>query len=177
MTIFFALLLILVLLASWVLTLLSLPGNWAMVVATAVYAYFVPAGSPAGIGWKVVAATVVLAVVGEIVELVAGAAETTRAGGTRRGAALALMGSVVGALVGVFVGLPIPLVGSVVAAVLCAGLGAMAGAILGEVWAGRKLDASLHVGTAAFRGRLLGTLGKMLVGGLIVAVVIAALVL
>jgi uncharacterized protein len=177
MTILFALLLIVVLLASWALTLLSLPGNWLMVAATALYACFVPAASPAGIGWKVVAATVVLAVVGEVVELAAGAAETTRAGGTRRGAALALVGSVVGALVGVLVGLPIPLAGSVVAAVLFAGLGAMAGAMLGEVWAGRKLDASWKIGAAAFRGRLLGTLGKMLIGGLIVAVVVAALVL
>jgi uncharacterized protein len=61
--------------------------------------------------------------------------------------------------------------------VLFAGLGAMAGAMLGEVWAGRKLDASWKIGTAAFRGRLMGTLGKMLIGGLIVAMVVAALVL
>ena len=87
------------------------------------------------------------------------------------------MGSIVGAVVGLFVGLPIPLAGSVIAALLFAGLGTMAGAMLGEVWAGRNLGASWPVGTAAFRGRLLGTLGKFLVGGLIVVTVVVALVL
>ena len=177
MTLLFALLLIIVLLASWVLTLLSLPGNWLMVTATAVYAYLVPAGSRAAIGWKVVVAILVLAALGEVVELLAGAAGAARAGGSRRGAALALLGSLVGAIVGVVVGLPIPLAGSVIAALLFAGLGAMAGAILGEVWVGRNLGASWQIGAAAFRGRLIGTLGKMLIGGLIVATVIAALVL
>ena len=177
MTLLIALLLIVVLLASWALTLVSLPGNWLMVTATALYAYLMPAKSPVAIGWKTVVAILVLAALGEVVELLAGAAGAARAGGTRRGAALALVGSIVGAVVGLFVGLPIPLAGSVIAALLFAGLGAMAGAMLGEVWAGRNLGASWPVGTAAFRGRLLGTLGKMLIGGLIVAVIIAALVL
>jgi uncharacterized protein len=173
MTLLFALLLIAVLLAGWALTLLSLPGNWLMVAATAVYAWF----APAVIGWKVVAAILVLAALGEVVELLSGAAGTARAGGSRRGAALALAGSVAGAIVGLLVGLPIPLAGSLVAALLFAGLGAMAGAMLGEVWAGRDLAASWRIGAAAFRGRLLGAAAKMLVGGLIVAIVIAALVL
>jgi uncharacterized protein len=177
MTVFLALLLIVVLLACWALTLLSLPGNWLMAAATAVYAYCRPADSPAGIGWKVVAAVLVLAALGEVVELLAATVGTSRAGGSRRGAALALVGSIVGALVGVLVGFPIPLAGSVLAALLFAGLGAMAGAILGEVWAGRTLGTSWQIGAAAFRGRLIGTLGKMLIGGLIVAVVVAALVL
>jgi len=38
MAIFFALLLILVLLACWAFTLMGMPGNWLMVAATAVYA-------------------------------------------------------------------------------------------------------------------------------------------
>jgi uncharacterized protein len=177
MTLLFALLLVVVLLASWGLTLLSLPGNWLMVAATAIYACFVPAASPAGIGWKVVAAILVLAALGEVIELLSGVAATARAGGSRRGAALALVGSLVGAIVGVFVGLPIPLAGSVIAALLCAGLGAMAGAMLGEIWAGRNFDASWRIGFAAFRGRLLGAAAKTLIGGLIVATVIAALVL
>ena len=101
----------------------------------------------------------------------------TRAGGSRRAAVLSLAGSIAGGILGILIGLPVPLVGSVVAAVLCAGLGAMAGAIAGELWLGQDPDASWQIGKAAFWGRLFGTLGKLLVGGVMVAVVLAALVL
>jgi len=113
-TLLLALLLIVLLVAGWMLTLVGLPGNWLMVGTTAVYAWLVPAQSRAAIGWKVVAAMLVLAVLGEVVELLAGALGAARAGGSRRGAALALVGSLAGALVGAVVGLPIPLVGSLV---------------------------------------------------------------
>lgn len=176
MTAFFlALLLIVVLMMGWLLTLVGMPGNWLMVTATAVYAYFVPTESAAAVGWPVVLAILVLAIFGEIIELVAGAFGTARAGGSRRGAVFALLGSIIGSIVGFVVGLPIPLIGSIVAAVLFAGLGAMAGAILGEQSAGRDADHSWRIGQAAFWGRLAGTLGKVLAGGMIVAVVLIAL--
>ena len=174
-TIFFALLLIVVLLASWVLTVLGMPGNWLMVMATATYAYFVPADSSAAMGWKVVVALAVLASLGEILELLAAAAGTVRAGGSRRGAALALLGSIIGGLLGIVIGLPIPLVGSLLAVLFFAGLGAAAGAILGEISAGKNMATSWRISKAAFWGRLAGTLGKMLVGAVMVAVVAAAL--
>ncbi len=177
MAVVFAILLITVLLASWLLTLLGLPGNWLMVVATAVYAFLMPAQSPAALGWKMVLALLVLAALGEVVELVAGAAGTARVGGSRKGAVLALAGSITGGIVGIFIGLPIPLVGPLVAVVLSAGLGAMAGAILGESWAGKSLGESWQIGKAAFWGRLAGTSGKLLVGVVMVAVVVTALVL
>jgi uncharacterized protein len=176
-TLILVLLLIVVLLASWVLTLLGMPGNWLMVVATATYAYFVPADSAAAVGWKVVAILAVLAGLGELVELVAVAAGTVRAGGSRRGAVLALFGSIVGALLGVCIGLPVPLVGSLLAALFFAGLGAAVGAILGEISAGKNMAASLQISKGAFWGRLIGTMGKMLVGAVMLAVVAAALVL
>jgi hypothetical protein len=174
MAIFFALLLILVLLGCWSLTLLGLAGNWLMVVATAAYVYLVPAQSPAAIGWRTVIAILVLAALGEIVELLAGAMGVTKTGGSRRGAVMALVGSIVGSILGVFIGVPIPLIGSVVAAVFFAGLGAMAGAILGETWAGRDADMSWRIGRAAFWGRLAGTLGKMLLGAVMIVIVVAA---
>jgi uncharacterized protein len=177
MTFIFALLLVIVLLASWLLTLLSLPGNWLMVLATATYAFFVPPDSPAGISWKVVVATLVMAALGEIIELVAGAAGTAKAGGTRRGALFALAGSILGSILGIFIGLPIPLVGPIFAALLFACLGATAGAMLGEFSAGRTLATTWQVGKAAFAGRLLGTLAKILLGATMLLVVIAALLL
>jgi len=175
MAVVWALLLIAILVVSWLLTLLGLPGNWLIVAATAAHAYLVPAGSSTAIGWKVVVALLVLATLGEIVELLAGAAGTTRAGGSKRGALLALVGSVVGGLVGICIGLPIPLVGPIVAAVLFAGLGAMAGAILGESWAGQNLRESWQIGRSAFWGRLAGTLAKITIGAVMIVIVMVTL--
>lgn len=176
MTIFFALLLIVVLLVCLALTMFGMPGNWLIVAATAVYACLTPAQSSAAIGWKPIAILLVLAALGEVIELLAATMGTAKAGGSRRGAVLALAGSIVGAVLGIFVGIPIPLVGPILAALLFAGLGALAGAMLGELWAGKDLDASWRIGKAAFRGRLAGTLGKMLLGAVMVAVVVVALV-
>jgi hypothetical protein len=87
---------------------------------------------------------------------------------------LALLGSLTGAVLGVIIGLPIPLAGSVVAAVLFAALGALAGAMAGELWAGKNLLASWHIGKLAFWGRLAGTLGKVLIAAVMIAVVAAS---
>ena len=114
--------------------------------------------------------------VGEIVELVAWGIGVARAGGSRRGAVFALFGSLAGTLAGVFLGGPIPVVGSMVAAVLFTALGAMARAVLGETTAGRGLDASLGIGGLAVAGRLAGTLGKMLVGAMMIAAVLVGMV-
>jgi uncharacterized protein len=177
MSLLYVLMLIVVLLASWALTLLGMPGNWFMILAVATYVYLMPAESAMAIGWNVVIVLLALAILGEILELLAGGLGAAKAGGSKRGAALALAGSLTGGIVGIFLGMPIPLVGSLFASLLFAGLGAMAGAILGEMWAGRGLDRSWNIGKAAFWGRLAGTLGKVLVGATMVAVVMAALVL
>jgi hypothetical protein len=176
LTVFFALLLILILLACLALTLFGLPGNWLIVVATVVYACLKPTGSTAAIGWRPIVILVVIAALGEIVELSAATVGTAKAGGSRRGAALALVCSIVGAIIGMFVGIPVPLMGSILGALLFAGVGALAGAIAGERWAGKDWGTSWRIGKAAFRGRLAGTLAKMSLGGLMVLVVIVALV-
>lgn len=161
---FWAILLLLALVAGWLLTLFSLPGNWLMVAAAALYAWLVPPESPVQLEWGWVAALVVLALLGEALELLAGALGAKRGGGSKRGMALAIVGSVVGSIAGAFIGLPIPIVGSVIAAVLFAALGALGGAMLGEHWKGRTLDESWKVGQGAFWGRLLGTVAKISIG-------------
>ena len=172
-----AMLLILVLVASWGLDWLGLPGNWLIVMVTAVYAYFVPAESSVAIGWSTVLVILVLAVLGEVLEFVAGAMGVAKLGGTRRGAVMALVGSFVGAMVGMVVGLPIPVVGSVVASVLLASVGALVGAILGERGQGRSCRENWRIGKGAFWGRMLGTLGKTGIGAIMIAVVVVALAL
>lgn len=176
MSFFWAVLLVLVLLLSWVLTLLGMPGNWLMVAAAIGYVLLVPAESPVAIGWVTVIVLLALAGVGELLEFLAGALGVTKAGGSKRGTVLALVGSLVGGVIGLFVGVPIPIVGPLFGAVLLAGAGAFVGAVLGERWKGREFDESMKIGQAAFWGRLLGTVAKSAVGAIMVVSAIIALV-
>ena len=175
MNVFWACLLVIILLAGWLMTVLGMPGNWMMALAVVGYVLLVPERSPVAIGWPVAIALGLLAAVGELLEFLAGALGVAKAGGSKRGALLAMLGSIAGGIAGLFIGVPIPIVGPIVAALLFAGLGALAGAMLGERWYGRGLDKSWQIGKAAFWGRLLGTLAKTAVGAVMVVVVVAAL--
>ncbi|MGC3968997.1 MAG: DUF456 family protein [Pirellulales bacterium] len=53
----------------------------------------------------------------------------------------------------------------------------MIGAILGEMWKGRDVDHALHVGNAAAWGRLVGSLAKICVASIMVAVTLASVLL
>ena len=174
MTLLWAVLFVLAVLAFWCTNLFGLPGNWLIVATAALYAWLIPEGNWA-IGWPTVAVITGLALLGELAELVASAAGVKKVGGTRLGAVLALIGSVIGAFAGIFIGVPIPIIGSVVAALLFAGLGALAGAMLGETMQGKSLAASWKVGQAAFWGRLIGTFAKALIGAVMAGTAIAAL--
>jgi len=176
MSFLYAFLLFLVLLAAWLMTVVGMPGNWTMVVVTALYAWLAPADSVTAIGWGVVLAMAILAGIGELLEAGAGAMGVAKAGGSKRGAALALLGSMIGGIVGVVIGVPIPVVGQLVAAVLFAGFGALGGAIAGELWKGRQLEQSWEIGKGAFWGRLLGTAAKIMIGSIMLAVATVAMV-
>lgn len=162
---------------GWGMTLFCLPGTWLIVIGTALYAYLVPNEWRVDIGWIAVAVVFCLAVLGEIIESLAVAFGATRAGGSKRAAVLALGGSIGGGLVGGILGVPIPVIGSVIAVVFGAACGATAGAMIGEHWKGRTAEEGWEVGKAAFWGRLLGTVGKIIVASAMVAVVLASLVL
>src|SRR3954471_516837 len=125
---------------AWMLQALGLPGNWLIVAAAAAYALWWPVEGRLAIGWNTVIALLALAVLGELAELAAGAAGVAKAGGSRRGAVLAIIGSLVGSMLGVCVGIPIPIIGSLVAAVVFGGMGALMGAMIGEQWKGRDID-------------------------------------
>jgi uncharacterized protein YqgC (DUF456 family) len=169
-------LLILVLVVGWCMTMLSMPGNWVMVAAAGLFAWWSPPSGP-NIGWPVFFLLLGLAVVAELLELAASALGASRAGGSRRGAVLAIFGSMIGALAGAMIGLPIPVVGSLVAAIVFAGVGAMAGAMLGETWKGRTLAETWKVGQAAFWGRLLGALAKTGIASAMFVIALVAAIL
>ena len=167
---FFALALVVLVIASWLLNIVALPGNWVIVAAAALYALFRSGAEHFALGWQTVAALAVLAALGELLEFGAGAAGSARAGGSKRGMALAAVGSIAGGIIGVIVGLPIPIpvIGSLVTAVLGAAVGALIGAALGEQWKGRPLDQSIEIGWSAFWGRVLGSVAKLAVGSAMV---------
>jgi uncharacterized protein YqgC (DUF456 family) len=171
-----AVVLVLVLLVCWATNLVGMPGNWGMILAAAVYWWFMPPEIRVNFHWGVLIGMAVLALAGEILELAAGAAGATQAGGSKRGAALALVGSLAGGVLGLFVGLPIPVVGQIAAALIFASLGAMGGAMLGERWKGREFEEGLKVGQAAFWGRFFGTLGKLACGAVMLFVALAAVI-
>ncbi len=170
--------LVLAYMIGWIMTLLSLPGIWVMVACSLVYHWVGPA-EPArlALGWPALATLIGLALFGEFIETAAGATGAKRAGGSRRGMLLAIVGSIVGAIFGAGAGIPIPVIGSVLGSVLGAALGAFAGAALGEIWKGREFDHTWRVSEAAFWGRLFGTLAKLGVATLMCIVGIIALVI
>lgn len=166
------LLLLIVCVACWFGTMLTLPGNWGIVLAAAGYAAFAPGAAARQVSWWTVLGLGLLALVGEAIEALAGAAGTARAGGSRRGMVLSLLGAAVGSIGGAVAGLPIPVIGSAVAAVMGGAIGAFGGAILGELWKGRATHQQLEVGRAAFLGRLFGTMGKLVVGAIMIVIAV-----
>jgi uncharacterized protein YqgC (DUF456 family) len=156
---------------AWLLNVAALPGNWLIVLAAALFAWLVPPEPGRGLSWKVVAALLLLAVIGEVIEFVAGAAGAARQGASRRAVALAIVGAVVGSILGLAVGAPIPVVGSLIMAVLGGAAGAFAGAYLGEAWKGRAEPERIAAGRGAFFGRIWGTVGKLAVGTVMLAIV------
>jgi len=99
--------------------------------------------------------------VGELIEFLAGMIGAKGAGASRAGAWGALGGGLAGAILGTFL-IPVPIVGSLVGA----GLGAAAGAILLELAGGKGMQASFKSGLGAGAGRVLGTVGKMILGAI-----------
>ena len=164
-----ALLLFLCNTAGFVLNFASLPGNWLILGGTAIFCFFAHS-TQHSVSWFVVGLLLLLAILGEILEFAAGTAGAAKQGASRRAMVLSVVGSMVGSVVGAILGVPIPLIGSAVAAILGGALGAAAGAAIGEDWKGRDWEGSVQVGAAAFAGRILGTIGKLAVGGIMLVV-------
>jgi hypothetical protein len=139
------------------LTLLGLPGNWLMVATAGLIAWLTP--GPPSYHWATLALVIALAAIGELIELLAGAAGSKTAGGTRRGAVGALLGGIVGGILGTFV-LPVPLLGTV----LGAAIGAFAGASLGEMTGSKSAREALRSGRGAAIGHVTGVASKFVLG-------------
>jgi uncharacterized protein len=166
-----ALLLVVTCGVAWLLSLVALPGNWIMVGAAALYAWLFPEDANRGMMWSTVAVLIILAVLGEIIEFGAGAAGAARQGASRRGIVLSILGAMIGSFAGLAIGAPILILGPFVMAVLGGALGAFVGAYIGEAWKGRAEAERRAAGRGAFAGRLWGTVGKLSVGAIMLAIV------
>ena len=167
---FWAVILVAVNLVAWASSLFMLPGNWFIVLFTALFVVTVPVGDSQGISWWVVLSLVVLAVLGEILELVTGARGAAKQGASRRALLLSMVGAMIGSLVGATVLMPVPVVGPILGAIAGGAFGAFGGAYFGETWVGKGGLESFQVSKAALWGRLLGTVGKVGVGIIMVVV-------
>jgi hypothetical protein len=147
-------------LCFWVSILFNLPGTWLMILCAAIVEWWMP-GDPM-FGATVLYAALGLAMLGEILEFVLGASGSRQAGGSKRAAALAILGGLLGAVMGT--ALPVPILGTLIGACL----GAFAGSLIGDLWAGRPLLHSVGAGRGAAVGRFWGTTVKMAIGGVMV---------
>ena len=170
MYIVWAVVLILANATAWLSNALTAPGNWLIVAFTALFAWFFPGDGEPGITWTTVAILAGIATIGEIIEFVSGAAVAGKRGGSRRGMAMAVAGTLIGSITGAFLTLPIPIIGPVLGAIFGGAAGAFAGAWAGEFWKGKPMKEGYHIATGAMIGRLLGTVGKLIVGATMVVI-------
>ncbi len=140
------------------LALIGLAGTWIMVaIALGVELLDSYWGDGETWGWTTLGICVGLAVVGEIMEMGAGALGVKVGGGSRRGMIGAIIGGIVGGIA-LTPFIPIPVMGTLVGAVI----GTFCGAVIGEVT--HKDPSSIGCvaksATGATFGRILGVLGK-----------------
>jgi uncharacterized protein YqgC (DUF456 family) len=148
-------------LASLVLVVLGLPGNWLLVaLAVGLELLDLHLGA-ARIGWPLLVGCTVLAAAGEGIEAVAGAAGARLGGGTRRAMWGAFFGGFVGAIVATPL-VPIPVLGTLLGAMAGAFLGAFIGEATAPELRGRRDQ--LRAAAGAALGKLGGTLSKLAIG-------------
>jgi uncharacterized protein YqgC (DUF456 family) len=149
------------------LNLFMLPGNWFMVISTCLFAWWQAEHSVFSIYTLVI--ITVLALLGELIEFMAGAGGAKKAGASWLGSLGAIIGAIVGGLAGTVI-IPIPLVGTLIGACLGAG----GGTFLFERLSGKRIEHSLKFGVGAGLGAAVGIISKLSLGGLIWLIVAIA---
>lgn len=106
-----------------VAVLFSLPGIWFMVAVAAGCELWLGGveGPNEMFEWRTLAIAAGLALVSDVVDLVAGSVGATKAGGSKRSAIGALVGGIAGAIAGSLV---IPIIGTILVGAIGAGVGA-----------------------------------------------------
>lgn len=151
-----------------VLVAIGLPGAWFMLGGALVIELLDFLYLPEGERWTfslwLLGACLLLAVIGEILEFIAGMLGAKAGGASKAGTWGALIGGIVGAILGTAV---FAIIGSLIGAVI----GSFLGAVVGELTVSKTLDdgtlqqqtmrGTLKPATGAAVGRVLGTLSKV----------------
>lgn len=173
----FAILLLGVNIGFWLTNMLAMPGNWLVVISTALFVWLYPyPDGEGGLQWWLIGGMLFLAILGEAVEFAAGAVGAAKQGASRRAMVLAVVGTVIGSLLGASAGIPVPVIGPVIGALGGGAAGAFCGAWIGETWKGKTAQESYKVSKGAMIGRILGTVGKLLCGSMMLVLMIVDLI-
>ncbi len=143
----------------------AIPGNWLMVIATAVFAWLLREQN--FISVYTLITIMLLAILGELLELLGGMGAAKRAGAGFWGSLGAIAGAIGGALLGTFL-IPVPIMGTLVGSAIGAAAGS---AILsGAKGQNRRTQVAMHAGI----GQFIGSSMKLLVGVVIWFVIAVA---
>ena len=140
-----------------VLVLFGLPGNWLMVLAASLFAWWTWDQRVFSGGTLIAIAA--LAVLGELIEFFGGMVGARRAGASWRASLMGILGAILGAFVGT-VAFPVPVVGTIVGA--CLGVGLAVWAV--ETSRGAHPDHSFQRAVGAGLGEFLGIVSKFALG-------------
>jgi len=140
-----------------ILVVFGLPGNWLMALTTSLFAWW---RWDEGLfsGWTLIAVAV-LALIGEVIEFLAGMVGAKRAGASWQASIVGLFGALVGAVMGTVV-FPVPIVGTILGT--CLGAGICVWAV--ETSRGERPERSMQRAVGAGVGKFLGIVGKLAVG-------------
>lgn len=143
---------------GWGVAILTLPGVWLMLLAASLVNWL---WTPGVYSWWTIGVCAGVALIGELLEVIASAIGAKKFGGTKTGGVGSVIGGLAGGLIGTFV-IPVPIVGTIVGSVVGAGLGAMAAerGIKGRTW-----EESNKSAAGAAVGRLAATVIKLVVAG------------
>ena len=162
--------------AAWIGSFYRWPGNWIVVALSAASAHFLPQKhGNLGLTWVTVAVLAGVALFGEVIEYFTGRSVGQSGGVNRRSLVIAMVGGISGALIGSSITLPIPVVGNSLSLLVGTLAGVGVGAYFGEVlYSDRKGLSRLSIPKSLVT-RLLGTVGKLVAGLTIVAILASAL--
>ncbi|MFQ5462882.1 MAG: DUF456 domain-containing protein [Phycisphaerae bacterium] len=148
------------------LTVVRMPGTWAIIAGAALHGWWTQWSS---IGWLTLGLLIAAAVVAEIIEFLASSVVAKGAGASRRAAVGGFLGAFFGMFMLSFL-VPIPLVGTVIGAIA----GCFLGALIGELSAQSKLEKVARVGAFSAVGLVIGMVTKMAISAAMAGVVLFA---
>lgn len=147
----------------------AMPGNWLMIIGTAIFAYYTREQQIISVATLIV--ITIFALLGELVEFLAGMCGARKAGASFFGSIGAIIGAVTGAILGTIL-IPVPVIGTLLGSCIGAGSGTW----ICEIIMGKTHDESVRSGFGAGVGQLIGVTSKFVIG-IVIWIVIAAAIL